>query len=88
MKASHLKRGRWLPSMPAAPIIQADPEIQAQDQRLRDSGYKRRDSIRPYLAKNGLITLRFVWRKRSAGQSVTIQHTMRLSLSEVFANDD
>lgn len=80
-----IKRGRWLPAVSASAVIDADPDIAAQDRQLRASGYRRPESVRPYLAKNGLISLRFVWRKRTAGKSVTIQHTMRLALSEVLS---
>jgi hypothetical protein len=61
------RRGRHLDALPAAELITYDPELVRFDAERRAAGFTLKPTIRPYLAVNGMVTLRFVWRKRSDG---------------------
>lgn len=72
--------GRWLPAIDAAPLVEGDEELCQLDGRLTADGWRRTATVRPYLAKNGLMTLRFVWRKRSEGLTAKYEVVWRVPL--------
>lgn len=75
------RRGRSLPPAPVEALIAADPQLRAIDDLLRADGYVRQESTRPYIAKDGLITLRFVWRRRSDGRCAKHEEIQRIGVT-------
>lgn len=84
------KRGRYLSPVPAAHVVEAGGAFCATwDQAMVAAGYTRCATVRPYLAMNGLVTFKLVWRKREDGHTATADFTIRLPLQELLkAYDD
>lgn len=79
------RRGRWLAPVATEKLLGGTGELAELDARLTAEGWTRAGTVRPYLARNGWITLRFVWRKREEGLSRVWTETFRVNSHEVRA---
>jgi hypothetical protein len=82
-KAKKSRRGRYLCTMSAADLITFDPDLARFDAERQAAGFKLKQTIRPYLAVSGLVTLRFVWRKRADGVTQVYEQIFRSPLSDL-----
>lgn len=71
------RRGRHLPSLEWEALLELDPFMARQDERLRAEGYVRARGIRVYLRTDGRLTLTLVWRRREAGVTTTFTTVLR-----------
>lgn len=75
------RRGRLLERVESASVVDACRVSRDLHRTLTARGYKLIPTTRPYLNANGdMVTLRFVWRHRAAGESVTIRFNSRLKV--------
>lgn len=78
-----LRRGSWLTPVDTAQFVSMDDELRDLDARLIGQGFRRTPNMRPYLTKAGVVTMRFCWRKRSAGLTHTHVRVWRLPIEDL-----
>jgi len=79
MSRRQRRKGRYLQALTAhdmARIATANADLAALHNLLLDDGYKLVPSSRPYLRADRSVTLRFVWRKREPGISLTVSRSI------------
>jgi hypothetical protein len=73
------RKGRYLEALSAhdmARITTANADLATLHNLLLDYGYSLVPSSRPYLRADRSVTLRFVWRKREPGMSLTVSRSI------------
>jgi hypothetical protein len=71
-------RGEYLAATEAEPLLVVDPLLRDLNASLSAEGYTLQHKTRPYVAKSGLVTIRFVWRRRGDGRCATFESVHRL----------
>lgn len=67
------RRGRYLKAHEAASLLASCETARIMHRALTAQDYELRAPMRPYLHRDGrTVTLRFVWRRRKDGGSVTL----------------
>lgn len=85
-KARRLKLGSHLDPMDADKLLDDnESDLGKLDRQLCAAGYRRAPTVRPYLTKRGIVTLRFVWRRRLDGATSVYQHVIRFPISDVLS---
>ncbi|SNS43826.1 hypothetical protein SAMN06265365_1882 [Tistlia consotensis] len=85
MSKARRKRARTAAgtAIDTAPLLASDPELARLDAALTEGGYTRAATVRPVVNAKGLVTFRFVWRKRRAGITETHERIYRFPLSDL-----
>lgn len=74
------RRGRHLPSVPAADYFEISPELKRIHADLSKLGYTLNQMVRPYLRTDGLLSVGFCWRNRPDQTSCTVRVTKRFNM--------
>lgn len=75
--------GEHLAPVDSAAVIAADAALAALDRDLVAGGWVRKQTVRPYLRVNGIVTLRFVWRRREDGACLSTEIVWRLPMERI-----
>lgn len=78
-------RPGYLAPIEAERLLQLDPEIASLHRTLTESGLTLKPTIRPYLNKRRVVSIRFVWRQRkgrNGGVAVTFTRTEMIPLDD------
>jgi len=84
-RRTKLRRGRYLPAMEVAPIVKEDPNLSAMHEMLTSQGYMLRPTQRFYLAKTGIVTMRFVWRCRRDNACASVEIVRQVDVSGLLS---
>lgn len=72
--------GSYLPVLETDELVEVYADVRKMDVLLSAQGYERSKYIRPYLADDGRVTMRVVWRRRTECSSVGFTVTKRADL--------
>lgn len=72
------RRGRHLKACDALTLANAIADVTRLHESLTKDGYVLKPTIRPYLRVDGLVTLRFVWRKNAKDMKSTFESTVHV----------
>lgn len=77
--------GSYLPPIEAEALLAYDPTLNRMHRALIRAGFTLKKTLRPYLNKRRVVSLRFVWRKRAANDAnVTFTATEQVPLDDIL----
>jgi len=78
MTSSRRRPGRHLQPVNALSLLHAHAALRSFHEKCVADGFRLKETVRPYLRKDGDISMRFIWRKRSPGLSLSIEYAVRM----------
>ena len=80
-----LKPGSHLAPIEAEALLAYDPALTRMHRALIGAGFTLKKTMRPYLNRRRVVSLRFVWRKRAANDvNVTFTATEQVPLDDIL----
>ncbi len=80
-------RPGYLAPIEAERLLNLDPDIASLHRTLTESGLTLKPTIRPYLNKRRMVSIRFVWRQRkgrNGGVAVTFTRTETIPYDDIL----
>lgn len=75
-KRRFVRPGMHLPVMEARAVIEGVGELRQLHEMLVAMGFAPPRTVRPYRRRDGTVTLRLVWRRRTGGRQASFHHTL------------